>query len=475
MRFGISTHLYHDRRLDREHLAQIAGYGFEAVELFATRSHFDYHDEAAIDALAQWLRDTRLDAAQRARADHRRSSAQATSVGGRRYSNAVADNGARVRRPCRKPRRRCRSRGGIPFDVLVVHLGTPDSQDSAGDNNRGCRDAQRRGDLPAGRAARRPRRPRGDSERALDAGGAGPDARARSRCAASPGICLDFGHAFLGGDVADAVETVAEHLIATHVHDNHRRDDEHLVPYLGSIDWDAALMSMQKIGYDGTYLMELANTSTPAAVLEEARRARQRFERALAMIGRLTACPTADMIAYIEDIARHEGQAVTLRGWLHNRRSSGKIHFLTVRDGTGFIQCVMSKKAVGDEAFTQADHLSQESAIVVDGTVRADARAPGGYEIDVTRLEVVSESQRLPDHAEGARRRLPDGPPPPLDPVAAAAGHPARPARSHQRGPRLLQLARLHPGRHADLHAVGLRGHDDAVPGAVLRATRPPT
>jgi asparaginyl-tRNA synthetase len=96
------------------------------------------------------------------------------------------------------------------------------------------------------------------------------------------------------------------------------------------------------------------------------------------------------MIVYIEDIARHEGEAVTLRGWLHNRRSSGKIHFLTVRDGSGFIQCVMSKKAVGDETFTKADHLAQESAVIVEGTVRADARAPGGYELDVTKLEVVS-------------------------------------------------------------------------------------
>ena len=70
----------------------------------------------------------------------------------------------------------------------------------------------------------------------------------------------------------DAIETVAEHLIATHVHDNHRRNDDHLAPYLGAIDWDAALMSMQKIGFEGTYLMELANTGTPAAVLEQARR-----------------------------------------------------------------------------------------------------------------------------------------------------------------------------------------------------------
>ena len=96
------------------------------------------------------------------------------------------------------------------------------------------------------------------------------------------GICLDFGHAHLMGDVADAVETAAEHLIATHVHDNRRRDDEHLVPYLGSINWDLALMTMQKIGYDGTYLMELANAIAPAQVLEEARRVRQRFERTLA-------------------------------------------------------------------------------------------------------------------------------------------------------------------------------------------------
>jgi asparaginyl-tRNA synthetase len=101
-------------------------------------------------------------------------------------------------------------------------------------------------------------------------------------------------------------------------------------------------------------------------------------------------------IVYIEDIAKFDGQSVRLRGWLHNRRSSGKIHFLTLRDGTGFIQCVMSKKQVGDEQFTQADHLSQESAIVVEGGVRADSRAPGGYEIDVQSLEVVSESKDFP-------------------------------------------------------------------------------
>jgi len=102
------------------------------------------------------------------------------------------------------------------------------------------------------------------------------------------------------------------------------------------------------------------------------------------------------MHVYIEDIARHEGQPVTLKGWLHNRRSSGKIHFLTVRDGTGFIQVVMTKQAIGDEAFLAADHLAQETSLVVTGTVRADSRAPGGYEIDATGFEIVGESQDYP-------------------------------------------------------------------------------
>jgi len=99
---------------------------------------------------------------------------------------------------------------------------------------------------------------------------------------------------------------------------------------------------------------------------------------------------------YIEDIGRHEDEEVTIKGWLHNRRSSGKIHFLTLRDGSGFIQAVMSKAAVGDALFTTADHLSQETSVIVTGTARADARAPSGYEIDVKHLEVIGASHDYP-------------------------------------------------------------------------------
>jgi asparaginyl-tRNA synthetase len=102
------------------------------------------------------------------------------------------------------------------------------------------------------------------------------------------------------------------------------------------------------------------------------------------------------MHVYIEDIGRHEGETVTVKGWLHNRRSSGKIHFLTLRDGSGFIQAVMSKAAVGDDVFKAADHLSQETSVVVTGAVRADKRAPSGYEIDVATLEVLGASHDYP-------------------------------------------------------------------------------
>ena len=101
-------------------------------------------------------------------------------------------------------------------------------------------------------------------------------------------------------------------------------------------------------------------------------------------------------VAYIEDIARHAGQRVIIRGWLHNRRSSGKIHFLTIRDGSGFIQGVMSKAGVDDATFTSADHLTQETSLIVSGMVRADARAPGGYEMDIATMEIVGPSVDYP-------------------------------------------------------------------------------
>ena len=99
---------------------------------------------------------------------------------------------------------------------------------------------------------------------------------------------------------------------------------------------------------------------------------------------------------YIDRIGEHVGETVTIKGWLHNRRSSGKIHFLVVRDGTGFIQVVMGKNDVTPETFAAADHLAQESSVIVTGTVREDKRAKGGYELTATSLEVVGTAHDYP-------------------------------------------------------------------------------
>jgi len=99
---------------------------------------------------------------------------------------------------------------------------------------------------------------------------------------------------------------------------------------------------------------------------------------------------------YIEDIGACDGQTVTIRGWLYNKRSSGKLQFHLVRDGTGTIQTILTPDGVGEKLFEQCDRLPQESSVCVTGEVRADARAPGGYEMDVTGYEIVNEAEEYP-------------------------------------------------------------------------------
>jgi asparaginyl-tRNA synthetase len=99
---------------------------------------------------------------------------------------------------------------------------------------------------------------------------------------------------------------------------------------------------------------------------------------------------------YINKLSEHVGEEVTLKGWLYNLRSSGKLLFPQLRDGTGIVQCVVFKKAVPQEVWDALNGLGQESSLVVSGTVRADERAPGGFEVDVTSAEVVSAAHDYP-------------------------------------------------------------------------------
>lgn len=99
---------------------------------------------------------------------------------------------------------------------------------------------------------------------------------------------------------------------------------------------------------------------------------------------------------YIEEIAAYVGQEVTIKGWLYNRTDKGRLQFLLVRDGTGIIQCVASQKDLPAEVFAAAQRMTQESSLIVTGQVRADARAPGGYELLLSDLQIVQLTQDYP-------------------------------------------------------------------------------
>jgi asparaginyl-tRNA synthetase len=99
---------------------------------------------------------------------------------------------------------------------------------------------------------------------------------------------------------------------------------------------------------------------------------------------------------YIEDLHKHVGEEITLRGWLYNKRSSGKIRFVILRDGTGIVQCVMVKGGISDEIFSMFDQLTQESSFSISGKVKKDDRAPGGFEIELSDLKIIQIANNYP-------------------------------------------------------------------------------
>lgn len=99
---------------------------------------------------------------------------------------------------------------------------------------------------------------------------------------------------------------------------------------------------------------------------------------------------------YINNLAGHIGKEISISGWLYNKRSSGKLRFLVLRDGSGYLQCVFFKGNVTPEVFELTDKIGQESSITVTGVVKEEPRAPGGYELDGINLEVIQETHEYP-------------------------------------------------------------------------------
>ena len=96
---------------------------------------------------------------------------------------------------------------------------------------------------------------------------------------------------------------------------------------------------------------------------------------------------------YIKDLSLYEGQTVTVKGWMYNKRSSGKIHFLQLRDGTGTVQGVMVKNEVSEDDFEEGKRLWLEASVKVEGTVRLDTRAPSGVELTITGLRTIQNPE----------------------------------------------------------------------------------
>ncbi len=105
---------------------------------------------------------------------------------------------------------------------------------------------------------------------------------------------------------------------------------------------------------------------------------------------------TIEDFTRIEDLADHVDETVTLKGWLHNQRGSGGIKFLILRDGSGFVQCVVPQDAVDEDSWAVADDVRQEAALEITGSVSADERAPGGYELQADAIERIGESGDYP-------------------------------------------------------------------------------
>jgi sugar phosphate isomerase/epimerase len=285
--FGVSTHLYHGQRLSRDHLLEIAAHGFETIELFATRSHFDYRNPSAVADLQQWMAEAGL-TLHGIHAPVMHAYEAGRWVGP--LSLASLDDEARAQAVAETEQALHIARR-IPVKVLTTHLGLPrTAQDAA---------RQSSGQASDGRAAAR----RSIEElqriaRPLDVQIAVeviPNELSRAGSLVHfveddveeldgrpVGICLDFGHAHMDGDLIDAIETVSEHLVTTHVHDNRGRADDHLVPFEGTIDWPAALTTIQKVGYDGPLMLEIAAHGSAKETLARAQQARHRMERLMA-------------------------------------------------------------------------------------------------------------------------------------------------------------------------------------------------
>lgn len=277
MQFSLSTHLFHGERLTRAHLEAAKAKQFTDLEVFATRSHFNYVDDREVAQLAEWLDELEMSASSM----HAPIFASfVAGEWGRAFSNASANEAARQEAVDETIQAIVAGRR-IGCRILVLHLGLPQGQSVPhGDNDR--RAVQRSLEQIARAAAASETQlaieiiPNDLSTVSALDGWLSEDADL-----GTAGVCLDVGHAHMMGGAPEAAEALAGHVITTHIHDNNGRSDDHLVPFAGTLDWPAVLTSLWKVGYGGRLVFEVADAGDAAGVLERTVGARDRLQAIL--------------------------------------------------------------------------------------------------------------------------------------------------------------------------------------------------
>lgn len=270
MRFSLSTQPFRDRPLTPALLEAVAEAGFDHLEVFAAQAGLD-EGSAEITSLARRLDTAGLGVSTLHAATRERRQGTWQPIPSLAHADA-----AKRRVALATIERAVSMRTELVFDTLVVHLGLPDHDAEAAAAN--TREAARRSlehvaEITAAAGIRVALEVQASRLASVEGLVALID---DDLDAPHVGLCFDFGHAHLSGDVVDALEGASGHVIATHLHDNRGVRDDHLWPFDGTIDWGASLMTLQKLGFEGAHVL------TPAAIGETP-------EALTAMLARATA------------------------------------------------------------------------------------------------------------------------------------------------------------------------------------------
>jgi sugar phosphate isomerase/epimerase len=269
MKQGLSTHLFVEEKLSLERLKEVRAFGFETLEIFALKPHFDYQDKNLAADLATWLRDQ----AGFLQSLHTPFCMDYQARASRQWLSIADPERLRREKAVDEIRRSLEFSEKVSFPFAVVHMGAPEDRFSHRYLDAIYNSLETLLPFAAARGVRL----------ALEniPNELSPVERIRHflEDAQLPevGICFDSGHSHLRADPHGEIRDGEGWIVATHLHDNHRKKDEHLLPFDGDIDWTKVLEAFEDIQYSGSLIMELKAWNRPLEAVMKL--ARERFDR----------------------------------------------------------------------------------------------------------------------------------------------------------------------------------------------------